>query len=104
MAKTASSACAKRHAFSPSRTGFTSQARRATSTARWAMPYPRYWRGLSQTTSRVGYYLAGTRLAEAVVGAIPLPRAKGNDFAELFGYAPDDTSPPARRQWKSQNC
>jgi Restriction endonuclease NotI len=33
-----------------------------------------------------------------------MTRASGNDFAELFGYAPDDTSTPARRQWKSQNC
>ncbi len=34
----------------------------------------------------------------------PLPRANGKDFAEIFGYSPDDTSEPARRQWKSQDC
>ena len=33
-----------------------------------------------------------------------MTRASKNDFAELFGYSPDDTSDPARRQWKSQNC
>jgi hypothetical protein len=33
-----------------------------------------------------------------------MPRARGNDLCELFGYAPDDTSEQARRQWKSQNC
>lgn len=33
-----------------------------------------------------------------------MPRAKGKDFAEIFGYSPDDTSTPARRQWKSQDC
>lgn len=33
-----------------------------------------------------------------------LPRASGKDFAEIFGYAPDDTSTPSRRQWKSQDC
>lgn len=33
-----------------------------------------------------------------------MPRAKGNDLAEIFGYAPDDTSEAARRQWKSQKC
>lgn len=33
-----------------------------------------------------------------------IPRAESNDFAELFGYAPDDTSPSALRQWKSQGC
>src|SRR6185503_13357926 len=26
------------------------------------------------------------------------------DLAEIFGYAPDDTTPTARKQWKSQNC
>lgn len=33
-----------------------------------------------------------------------MPRAKGNDLAEIFGYAPDDTSEPARKQWKSRKC
>lgn len=33
-----------------------------------------------------------------------MPRAEGNDLCEIFGYAPDDTSEQARRQWKSQNC
>lgn len=33
-----------------------------------------------------------------------MARAKGNDLCELFGYAPDDTSQPARKQWKSQKC
>jgi len=33
-----------------------------------------------------------------------MPRARGNDLCELFGYAPDDTSEQARRQWKSQKC
>ena len=33
-----------------------------------------------------------------------MPRAPGNDLAEIFGYAPDDTSENARRQWKSQSC
>lgn len=31
-----------------------------------------------------------------------MPRANGNDLCEIFGYAPDDTSDNARRQWKSQ--
>lgn len=31
-------------------------------------------------------------------------RAPGNDLCELFGYAPDDTSEPARKQWKTQEC
>ncbi len=33
-----------------------------------------------------------------------MPRAKGNDLCELFGYAPDDKSTAARKQWKSQEC
>ncbi len=33
-----------------------------------------------------------------------MPRAAGNDIAEIFGYAPDDHSEPARKQWKSQHC
>lgn len=33
-----------------------------------------------------------------------MPRAKGNDLAEIFGYRPDDTSEEARKQWKSQRC
>lgn len=33
-----------------------------------------------------------------------MPRANGNDLAELFGYAPDDNSDAARKQWKSQKC
>jgi len=31
-------------------------------------------------------------------------RAAGKDLAEIFGYAPDDTTDAARKQWKSQNC
>lgn len=31
-------------------------------------------------------------------------RAQGNDLCELFGYAPDDVSEPARRQWKARSC
>lgn len=33
-----------------------------------------------------------------------MPRAKGNDLCEIFGYAPDDHSDAARKQWKSQDC
>jgi hypothetical protein len=33
-----------------------------------------------------------------------MPRATGSDLAEIFGYAPDDTTTPARKQWKSQIC
>jgi len=33
-----------------------------------------------------------------------MPRAKGNDLCEIYGYAPDDTSETARKQWKSQEC
>ena len=33
-----------------------------------------------------------------------MPRAKGNDLCEIFGYAPDDRSNPGRKQWKSQDC
>jgi hypothetical protein len=33
-----------------------------------------------------------------------MPRAKGNDLCEIFGYTPDDTSDNARKQWKSQEC
>lgn len=33
-----------------------------------------------------------------------MPRANGKDFAEIFGYSPDDTSTSARKQWKSQDC
>jgi hypothetical protein len=33
-----------------------------------------------------------------------MPRATGNDLCELFGYAPDDRTDVARRQWKSQEC
>jgi hypothetical protein len=33
-----------------------------------------------------------------------MPRAKGNDLCEIFGYAPDDISETARKQWKSQEC
>lgn len=33
-----------------------------------------------------------------------MPRANGNDLCEIFGYAPDDTSDKARKQWKSQEC
>lgn len=33
-----------------------------------------------------------------------MPRAVGNDIAEIFGYAPDDQSEAARKQWKSQHC
>ena len=33
-----------------------------------------------------------------------MPRAKGNDLAELFGFAPDDTTAVARKQWKSKEC
>ena len=31
-------------------------------------------------------------------------RAQGNDLCELFGYAPDDVSEPARRQWQARSC
>jgi len=33
-----------------------------------------------------------------------VPRASGNDICEAFGHAPDDTTAPARQQWKSQEC
>ena len=33
-----------------------------------------------------------------------MPRADNNDLCEIFGYAPDDTSDAARKQWKSQLC
>src|SRR5260370_1277830 len=33
-----------------------------------------------------------------------MPRAKGNDLCEIFGYTPDDVSESARKQWKSQQC
>lgn len=33
-----------------------------------------------------------------------MPRAEGKDLCEIFGYAPDDTSDAARKQWKSQRC
>jgi hypothetical protein len=33
-----------------------------------------------------------------------MPRAKGNDLGEIFGFAPDDVSEAARKQWKSQEC
>lgn len=33
-----------------------------------------------------------------------MPRASGNDLAEIFGYAPDDRTDTARKQWKSQQC
>jgi len=33
-----------------------------------------------------------------------MPRASGNDLCEVFGYAPDDRTDAARRQWKSQEC
>jgi len=33
-----------------------------------------------------------------------MARALGNDLAEIFGYAADDNSTAARRQWKSQEC
>jgi len=33
-----------------------------------------------------------------------MPRASGNDLCEIFGYAPDDNSDIARKQWKSQRC
>ena len=33
-----------------------------------------------------------------------MPRSSGNDLCEIFGFAPDDTSAPARKQWKSQQC
>jgi len=33
-----------------------------------------------------------------------MPRAVGKDLCEIFGYAPDDISEPARKQWKSQSC
>lgn len=33
-----------------------------------------------------------------------MTRAAGNDLCEIFGYAPDDTSASARKQWKSQDC
>lgn len=33
-----------------------------------------------------------------------MARASGNDLCEVFGYAPDDTSSTARKQWKSQQC
>ena len=33
-----------------------------------------------------------------------MPRPRGNDLCEIFGYAPDDTSEMARKQWKSQDC
>ncbi len=33
-----------------------------------------------------------------------MPRAQGNDLCEIFGFAPDDNSEAARKQWKSQDC
>lgn len=33
-----------------------------------------------------------------------MPRANGNDLCELFGFAPDDKTDVARKQWKSQEC
>lgn len=33
-----------------------------------------------------------------------MPRAKGNDLCEIFGFAPDDATDAARKQWKSQEC
>jgi hypothetical protein len=33
-----------------------------------------------------------------------MPRATGNDLCEIFGYAPDDRTNVARKQWKSQLC
>jgi hypothetical protein len=36
--------------------------------------------------------------------SIHMPRAKGSDLCEIFGYAPDDTTDVARKQWKSQEC
>jgi hypothetical protein len=33
-----------------------------------------------------------------------MPRAKGNDLCEIFGFAPDDVTNAARKQWKSQEC
>ena len=33
-----------------------------------------------------------------------MPRANGNDLCEIFGYATDDNSSNARKQWKSQQC
>lgn len=33
-----------------------------------------------------------------------MPRASGKDLCEIFGYAPDDRSEAARKQWKSQRC
>lgn len=33
-----------------------------------------------------------------------MARAIGKDLCEIFGYAPDDTSEAARRQWKAQRC
>lgn len=33
-----------------------------------------------------------------------MPRANGNDIAEIFGYAPDDLSPLAVDAWRSKVC
>jgi hypothetical protein len=33
-----------------------------------------------------------------------MARAEKNDLAEIFGYAPDDKTAHARKQWKSQLC
>jgi hypothetical protein len=33
-----------------------------------------------------------------------MPRANGNDIAEIFGYAPDDLSQPALDAWRSSAC
>jgi hypothetical protein len=33
-----------------------------------------------------------------------MPRAKKGDLVELFGFAPDDLSAPANKQWSSKEC
>lgn len=33
-----------------------------------------------------------------------MARAQGNDLCEIFGYAPDDVTDAARKQWKRQEC
>ena len=47
----------------------------------------------------MGYYKIRREMGTHV-----MPRARGNDLCEIFGYAPDDTSDNARKQWKSQEC
>jgi hypothetical protein len=33
-----------------------------------------------------------------------MPRARGRDLAEIFGYAPDDMSSTAASKWRSSYC